>query len=750
MEINRSEFEAEKERLAQTVALANDLLLKAQQANEENKAAIIAAKQELRENTQHSVGNLYDSDAFEALAAISQYINPVTDKINQYEMTENKIAMLKSAVNSPYFARIDFKYDDEDLPAKIYIGRSSLTKDSDFEMFVYDWRAPVSSMFYRFSSGRAYYDAPAGKIEGEISLKRQYEIKRGNLEYFFDADVQIVDEFLRKLLSQNTSSKMKAIVETIQKEQDIIIRDMENDLMMVQGVAGSGKTSVALHRAAYLMYRGMSGKLAANNIMIISPNTVFERYISGVLPELGEDNVISAVFEEILTNILGDARIQTRNRFLETLLTSKRQAQAEIMKSAAIFKNSPFFVNLLNRFAEDIPEKFIEFEDVFFGKKLLLSKEEISEKFSSGRKNSRLLSRLELIEEFILETAQEKINERGGKAEYQRIKTEIRKITDLNVKELYRRLFEDYAYFSKLCAELNQPESEREIAECTRSNPTREIFDYTRSNPTREIFDNTRSNINTGAIFEYTRSNLSAGAIFYDDAAAMAYLKLKLCGAREYRHIKQVVIDEAQDYYPLHFEIFALLFENAKYTVLGDYNQTLEKKEDLSLYAQIGAILKKQKASLVTMDKSFRCTTEILNFSASFLPHGVSVKSFNRTGKMPEILEAQTERELYEMILHEIENCVSGGYGSVAVICETEKYASKLYESIKDKTKVKLITGESGEEVTGVFVIPVYMSKGLEFDAVLVCEIYDNNLLYVACTRALHVLNVFRITNGNK
>lgn len=165
--------------------------------------------------------------------------------------------------------------------------------------------------------GEAFYDAPCGRVTGELNLKRQYEIKNGTLKYFFDTDVQIVDEFLRQLLSQNTTAKMKAIVETIQQEQDAVIRDMENDLLMVQGVAGSGKTSIALHRAAYLMYQGLQTKLSANNIMIISPNTIFEQYISNVLPELGEDNVISVVFEDILKMLLKGRKIQSKNDFLE-------------------------------------------------------------------------------------------------------------------------------------------------------------------------------------------------------------------------------------------------------------------------------------------------------------------------------------------------------------------------------------------------------------------------------------------------
>ena len=246
----------EEARLQQTIAIAKEQLDKARKSAQEKKEQIIEAKKEVRENTVHGIMNLWSSEDFEALAELNQYVNPVVDKIADYEQEENKIFLLENMVRSPYFARIDFCFEGEEDYEQIYIGHSSLRKDAYQEMYVYDWRSPIASVFYRFMTGDAFYDAPGGRIQGKLGLKRQYEIKNGVLEYFFDADVQVIDEFLRQLLSQNTSAKMKSIVETIQKEQDIVIRDMENDLLMVQGVAGSGKTSIALHRAAYLMYQG--------------------------------------------------------------------------------------------------------------------------------------------------------------------------------------------------------------------------------------------------------------------------------------------------------------------------------------------------------------------------------------------------------------------------------------------------------------------------------------------------------------
>ncbi|MBW4846330.1 MAG: ATP-binding domain-containing protein [Lachnospiraceae bacterium] len=712
MENNRTELEFEKSRLEQTIALAKEQLDQARERNVENKSAIISAKKELRENTSHSIANLWSSEGFEALAALNQYANPITDKIADYEAVENKILLLEKMIQSPYFARIDFKFEDEDIFENIYIGRTSLKKDETNEFFIYDWRSPIASVFYRFVLGQVFYDAPGGRITGEVNLKRQYEISKGELEYYFDADVQIVDEFLRKLLSQNTSPKMKTIVETIQREQDIVIRDMENDLMMVQGVAGSGKTSIALHRAAYLMYQGLSSKLAADNILIISPNSLFEQYISNVLPELGEEHVVSVVFEDIIASVVKNEQVQSRNQFLENLISNTQYR--DIIKSSMEFKTSRQFLEILDRFLDDLPHKWMNFEDICYDGECIISGEMIKEKVLSGINETPLGIRLKLIGEYILELISESKKTRLRKSEKILMNEEMLKFMELDIKDVYRKLFHDKEYFYSLAKDIELPGCMDQI-------------------------------------LTFTQENLDTNMLYYDDATVLTYLNLKIYGINKYKAIKQVVIDEAQDYYPLHFEIFHLLFSKAKFTILGDINQTLEKREDLSLYKQIRKIFNKKKSSLVTMDKSFRCTNEILNYGLRFLEQSTEIKSFNRKGDEPEIYTANDQISYHKMIVSEVKSCLKMGYQSIGLICKTEKKAHFLYESLKDKADVQLIKSESITDLQGVFIIPVYMSKGLEFDAVLICdadaETYysqdDKKLLYIACTRALHRLNLF-------
>lgn len=708
---NQTEKAFEEKRLAQTISLAEEQLKQAKEAADKKKSEIIEAKKDVRENTEHGITSLYTSDGFEALVELSQYINPVTDKIIDYEEEEHKILLLEKMIKSPYFARIDFKFDDEDEFEKIYIGRSSLRKNSYQEMYVYDWRSPIASVFYRFMTGEAFYDAPCGRVTGELNLKRQYEIKNGILEYFFDSDVQIVDEFLRQLLSQNTTAKMKAIVETIQHEQDVVIRDMENDLLMVQGVAGSGKTSIALHRAAYLMYQGLQTKLSANNIMIISPNSIFEQYISNVLPELGEDNVISSVFEDILSELLNGRKIQSRNDFLENLIVNSKYK--EISRNSIEFKTSSFFREILDQFLIDIPRQWIEFEDVYYEGKCVVSGQILKDKIL-GRPETPLGIKLEQLEDYILEQIFGTGKGRGHKEEKNLIKQEIQKFIKIDIVELYKIIFSNEAYFYSLLQN---------------------------SNPSQNIKN----------IWKYTKENLEADSLYYDDAIAIAYLYLKIYGTNKYKNIKQVVIDEAQDYYPLQYEIFNLLFSNAKFTILGDMKQTLAKKEDISFYEQIQKILNKKKSSLIMLDKSFRCTNEILNFSLKFIEQSSQIKSFNRNGDSPKVYIADNSEIFIDEIVKEIKLCQEKGFQSICLICKTEKNSTYLFNKIKHKLDIQLIKNGSVSDLQGVFILPVYMSKGLEFDTVLICDADsqnyhdedDKNLLYVACTRALHKLSLF-------
>ncbi len=630
----------EENHLKQTITLAEEQLTLLKLTSEAKKTDIMETKKESFENASHGYTSLFSSDDFEDLIELSQYHTDITEKLSDYEEDQAKIRLLERLIPSPYFARIDFTFEEDEETEQIYIGRTSLKRKDSQNMVVYDWRSPIASVFYRFMTGPAFYDAPYGRINGNVRLKRQYEIRNKHLEFYFDTDVQIVDQILRRMLSQNTSSKMKAIVETIQKEQDMIIRDMGNDLLMVQGVAGSGKTSIALHRAAYLMFQGLKTKLLANNILILSPNSIFEQYISNVLPELGEEQVTCAIFDDVLKELVPSDKIQTRYQFLEQLVTHTHFQH--IIQYSLEWKTSEHFLALLDR---------------------LLSEQQPQNK--------------------------------------------------PDVLDMYRSIFtKDTSYYIPFFGSISAD--------------------------------------NLQEIVQYTRENLESDLLYYDDAIAVAYLYLKLYEPNLYGNIRQVVIDEAQDYYPLQFKLFSLLFPQAKFTVLGDISQTISKHEELTFYNQIESILGRKKASLITLNKSFRCTNEILTFSLAFSDQNQEIESFNRAGDKPKIFAAESHSSLLDEICAEIHLCQTKGYQSIGLLCKTEKNSLALFQSLQSRIPLALIQNESSTDLKGTLLLPIYLSKGLEFDAVILCDADnlnyydadDKSLLHVGCTRALHRLSI--------
>lgn len=697
---DRTEIILEEKHLQETIAVAEAQLAQARESLQEKEQTIIEAKKDVREHTTHGITSLSNSNDFEAIVELSQYMGHIEEIVLDHDEEARRIHCLEKIIESPYFARIDFRFEEEPQAEQIYIGRFSLAEKKSREFYVYDWRSPIASLFYRCMPGKAFYEAPGGRIAGELTLKRQYEIEKGALNYYFDADTNISDGFLRQLLSKNTSPQMKAIVETIQKEQDIVIRNMENDLLMVQGVAGSGKTSIALHRAAYLMYQGLQTNLSANNILILSPNSVFEQYISSVLPELGEENVGSATFDDILLKQLSGRRSESKNAFLEQLMTDN--ADKPLIQKSAEFKMSETFREILDSILPEIPLRWIPFRDIYFNGSCIITGEEMRS-WTLRRPQIPLGTRLLQLEDYCLERIFGTARKRGDGEQRILIRQEIRQFTELDIVSLYGRIFSDS------------------------------------HNRYQEIPADVR---------EFTLSNLNGEKLCYDDATAAAYLQLKIYENTEYRNIRQVVIDEAQDYYALQYEIFRLLFPNARFTVLGDINQTLAKPEDLSLYEEIQRILNRKKSSLVMLDKSFRCTNEILDFSLKFIDRRPRIESFNRSGDKPEIITPDSYDKLLDSVIREAALCREKGLESVGLICKTAKKASQLYEDLRSRLELRLIKDNTTDSLKGIFIMPAYLSKGLEFDAVIICDGVtgndcteeDKKLLYVECTRALHRL----------
>lgn len=737
MESYEHELSVELAHYNEILRMIYEQLDDAKKDNTKSIEVLRETNRDMWENASHSV------DDFDGAVQLSQFYQPLASNTFAVESSAKKIQLLERLLRSAYFARIDFCSGSKERYEKVYIGRGTLFNDIDKRILIYDWRSPIASLFYRFEAGNAYYYAPSGRIVGDIGLKRQYEIQNGVLEYFFDADVQIADEFLRKMLSGNTSSKMKTIVETIQKDQDIAIRDMTHDLLMVQGIAGSGKTSIALHRVAYFKYQGLSSRLKSSDIIIISPNTLFEQYISNVLPELGEDEVKSVVFDDLVTDSLPNKiAFQSRYNQTEMLISCAVPAVKALQKQSMAFKMSRAFSRILIRYVDSLPTSHITFTDIEYDGKTVFTGQNLKDRLLQMKDNMSLAVKLNHLRHHIFE--------------------EIHKIRKERMPKLLRQARED----SEHPYDWEEYARTLSIEECTRLAQKVDGFIKLDSVTLYKKLINTDGLLlslseeielpnNIDEILLYSQEVLSASMLQNDDALAVTYLQL-LIGTNNgaidiYRHIRQIVVDEAQDYYSLHFEILKRLFPNARYTILGDISQTIEKQENMSLYERITEIMQPDSSCLMVMNKSFRCTKEILSFSMQFLDDDTLFESFNRSGDMPKVIEAIDIDLLDEKIMEETIYSKNQGYRSIGIICKDAQEAEAIYSRLKDKISIHLVRSSENLNTSGVFIIPITMSKGLEFDSVLIYgvdinhyhSVDDKKLLYIASTRALHRLNLF-------
>ncbi|GKX67189.1 HelD family protein [Inconstantimicrobium mannanitabidum] len=733
-----SEFQEEVVYLNNAVTLINRNL-------DQELSSIVSAKKELiNEHRDMWENAVHFTDDIDRMAEIKQDLSVIHVKREGYEKIDERIQKYNGMLNKPYFARVDFKEEGEESAEKIYIGFSNLLDEDTYEVYVYDWRAPIASIFYRYELGGARYNSPNGEIGGQVLIKRQYEIKNGKLDYFIDSNLNIADDALREVLAKNTSSKMKTIVETIQREQDIIIRDIESELLIVQGVAGSGKTSIALHRVAFLMYQGFLTKLYANNIMIISPNDFFGNYISDVLPQLGEENIRTVTFEYIFKEIFENSiNAKSRNELLEDIIGCEDVKRKNIMKSSMEFKSSKEFVIILNRLIWFYEHKMIEISDIYYNGVYIADKHSIKEFLLKDTINMSIEKKLAIIENRIFEKVtpirkkrREKLEkyivnfpehqfERRAIArlitikETNKLKAQIRRFTKVDYKRIYEALFRNKNLFYTLAKGLKLPEN------------------------IEGIIDNFNCN------FEKS--------ICYEDMLAMLYLKVRMSGCSIFKEIKQVVVDEAQDYYPIHFQILKELFKNSRFTILGDINQSIEKEATLSIYDDVKNILNKKRSSTVILNKSFRCSYEISKFSNKFLDENIQIESFERHEEEPKIIEALNIEDLDNKIINTIEVYRNLNYASIALLCKSMKECEEVYNRLKNKINIKIIS-RSDDDIKGIVIMPIYMSKGLEFDCVIVYEVnwknykteFDRRLLYIASTRALHKLSLFYTKKPSK
>lgn len=679
-------------------------------------------------------GGINPSDDLE-ITTYMQYINLLKQNVSDISDNKRRILMLEKQYNSPYFCRIDFKEDGYESES-FYIGIYGLRRPNKVDTLIYDWRAPVSSLFYDYEPGRASYEAPLGRIEGELLLKRQFRIEKGELKLMFDCNIAIEDDILQDILAQNTGSGMKTIVSTIQKEQNRAIRYDGKKVFVVSGPAGSGKTSIATHRAAYLLYRHRNN-LKAENIALFAPNEAFADYISNVLPELGEENIQYKTMNKLVREILEESftKYESYDEYMEDLLLSINSGKSGKRTEIIRFKASKDFVKIIELYITELEKNYHVFEDISVNDHIFASKDEIDRLYHEGLAGMPIARRLSHINFMI----RYRINEYEPHR-LKELEAELSERIDLNEREIkaLARL--------KLTKELEVcRKTADEICSLNIVSLYRKLFsDYISSNiPAKGLPED---------LVKYTVNALDDGLLLYEDQAPVLYMMSLLGMIEADKDTKHVIIDEAQDYSEAMFKFLFRLYSHSNIAILGDPKQNINSYGSIADLKELKNILH-DELEYLELSKSYRSTQEIMGFAQRILPS--NIESFGRHGKEPLIYSSDTFVELCKALTDYLMSFKVDNYNRIAVICRTQYDCNLLYNKISSKINTVLIDSNSSWIPPGIIIIPSYLTKGLEFDAVVAvigsADDYssdEDTLLYTVCTRALHCLDIFSVKDA--
>lgn len=651
--------------------------------------------------------NKYDEDK-----VIEYFDHEAYVKEESYKAIDKRLKEISILKESPYFGKVVFSEEDEGAE-EIYIGRFGAMKQNGYEPLIIDWRAPIASLFYKGILGNTSYITPEGETKATIISRNQLIIKKGELKGLFDSAIDVKDEILQMVLSKNTSNNLKDIVMTIQKEQDEIIRASEKGVVVVNGVAGSGKTTIALHRVSYLLYNFR--KKFGDKILILGPNNIFMDYISEVLPSLGESNVFEQTFESFAVSEIGiNEYILDKSYYIEQSLRGN-----EVIKQEYIYKNSEAFIDFLDKKISELNRDYFVIQNVeFFGKEIV-NINEIKELFTKYYINMPLFRRSEKIRRILTSKIKDKRDEC------------VRKL-NLEVKEQINKLSKEDYDVQKNNLEFRRRIRIREII--------REVINA------RKMLDGW---IKKPQITDLYKDITNSEDIGYVDLAGILYLMIKLEGKKSSKEIKHIVIDEAQDYSLLQFKVLNEITSCESFTIVGDKNQRLISDNNDPAMLYLNKIFDKQKITIYNLQKSYRSTKQIMDYASGYLDEDKIVPLVREGDK---VLEEKVENyeDMIDTIISLVEDYEEEGLESIAVIVKDNKLLSKISSMLKGKMKILSFDNEDIIYNGGKVLIPCYFAKGLEFDGVIVLE--DNNksdslLKYIMCTRALHRLSVLELDN---
>lgn len=664
MKIEREEFERERNYLNKTVSLIRKKISKLGQELFDDDSKVLEFKKLIWDTHTEM-----DPNEMRSMMAESDL------QVSTMQSKGNYLQRLFRIQNKPYFGSIRFKEEGSEEEDNIYIGITHVEDKLDY--YVHDWRSPICSMFYDYETGPASYKAPSGIIKGNIIKKRQYIIEDAELKHIFDNDLNISDSLLQEVLAEESSDKMKNIVNTIQEEQNKVIRNTEDKNLIVEGIAGSGKTSVALHRISFLLYR--IPNLTSSNVVVFTPNKVFSEYISNVLPELGEDNTYDMTFYDLLCQNINE------------------------------YKDIENFTDFISRYYKGNVDNY----DIIKYKQ----SDEIIKDINNYINN--LLSTIKF----------------NNKLEYDNfIEIDTEELNNmLNYKYNRFPLFERIKEISKRIASNNYEGSTKNASSIEKK--LKELLNIKLD--LKDIFNNFYQS-------EYSKykDKVNDKYLYYEDACIFLYIKSLLVGFNTNHVIKEIVIDEAQDYNKLQYLIIKKTFKTSNYTILGDTNQTINPYYKYDSLEELTSIFESSK--YITLTKTYRSTGKIIDYTNKIL--GLNHVTAIRNDKASDIIFRNNITK--NDFLTDINNLKTISK-SIAIITKNDKEAEKVYNMLKDDLDIMLIDG-FGHIKRDLVVVPSYVAKGLEFDSVIIYTDEDNKyqekdkyLFYVACTRAQHNLIIY-------
>lgn len=649
-----------------------------------------------------------------------------------------------------------------------------ITDHNTLEQVVIDWRAPIADLYYEGRLGEAEYNCPAGKIHGEIKLKRQYFFKNGDLQDVMDIDITTNDEMLQPFLSANSDTRLKNIISTIQAEQNKIIRADMWQPLVVQGVAGSGKTTIALHRIAYLIYN-YDKNFFPEEFLIIAPNKFFLNYISNVLPDLGVDRVGQSTYEEIAFDVIGsEFEIEEPNnklaRIIDNNKSEKEKKMCEIIIESSKYKSSIRFKNLLDEYLYEVEKRFVPEDDFKVGKYVFMKREDIEHLFYREYSNLPFCRRMEEISKHLKSAVTMRSGQILKDIEEERdYKIAKIKMDEPNEQIRLSLIRDAYKEAENLSKEVTKNVKKNVQKYMSSTNKVLEPIKYY-----KEFMDVYIDTLAKGRIsdeeIKYIKTSFAdaqrKGKIEMEDLAPLMYIKYMVHGIKTKFELKHIVIDEAQDFSEFQFYIFKKIVKSNSLTILGDlaqgiyfYRGTNNWQKTMSIVFGDGI-----DPTYLTLKKTYRTTEEIMNVANKVISHIMDKlncppgEPVMKNGAPVIVKHFENEEKMVEQIKERLKEYKEKGFSNIALICKTVEDCIKLKEQLQDE-EIHIISSKDSEYAGGINIVPSYLSKGLEFDAVIITNAdvhnytdseVDTKLLYVCITRAMNTLEIYHIDELTK